>query len=265
MACLGMGDDQVGAKNIESDGPTPQGERTPRPRMWIPISSRFPGAFSIFFPFFLLGDLWCYISFSLVHPPPTLVSYPCPYLSARPIGHSFWLSVSCCGPLRIVQGSRPHKWGQGVSCGYLIRRWQLLLELLFYHAPMAGLLGSKLPLGCSRGLPLATWRFPLSRYQKGPSPPLQVAGETPGGRLLRSTNIGFWIRVRFRAALASGNQFRRSRLFFLLTAYAKHTDLVAAGTRLWIHHHHQPSSFYLLALQQACLGCSVVSCKTSLP
>ena len=58
-------------------------------------------------------------------------------------------------------GSRPHKWGQGVSCGYLIRRWQLLLELLFYHAPMTGLLGSKLPSGCSRGLPLATWRFPF--------------------------------------------------------------------------------------------------------
>ena len=103
------------------------------------------------------------------------------------------------------------------------------------------------------------------RYQKGLSPPLQVAGETPGGRLLRSTNIGFWIRVRFKAALASGNQFRHSCLFFLLTACAKHTDLVAARTRLWIHHHHQPSSFYLLALQQACLGCSVVSCKTSLP
>ena len=26
---------------------------------------------------------------------------------------------------------------------------------------MAGSLGSELPLGCSRGLPLATWRFPL--------------------------------------------------------------------------------------------------------
>ena len=109
----------------------------------------------------LLGDLLCYISFSLVHPPPTLISHPCLYLSARPIGRSFWRSVSCCGPDRTVQGSRPHQWGQGVSCGYLIRRWQLLLELLFYHAPMVGPLSSKLPLGCSRGLPLATWRFPL--------------------------------------------------------------------------------------------------------
>ena len=82
------------------------------------------------------------------------------------------------------------------------------------------------------------------RYQKGPSSPLQAAGETPGGRLLRSTDIRFWIKVRFRTVSASGNQFRRSRLFFLLTACAKHTGLVAAGARLWIHHHHQPSSFY---------------------
>ena len=109
----------------------------------------------------LMGDLWCYISLLLVHPLPTLVSHPCSYLSARPIGHSFWHSMSCCGPDNTVQGSRPHKWGQSVSCGYLIWRWQLLLELLFYHAPMAGSLDSKLPLGCSRGLPLAAWRFPL--------------------------------------------------------------------------------------------------------
>ena len=127
--------------------------------MWIPISSRFPRAFSP--SFILLGDLWCYIKFLLVHPPPTLVSHLCPYLSAHPIGYSFWRSVSCCGPDRTVQGSRLHKWGQGVSYGHLIRRWQLLLELLFYHASMVGPLGSELPLGCSRGLPLAMWRFPL--------------------------------------------------------------------------------------------------------
>ena len=108
-----------------------------------------------------VGDIWYYISLPLVHPLPTLVSHPCQYLSARPIGHSFWCSVSCCGPDSTVQGSRPHKWGQGISCGYLIRRWQFLLELLFYHAPMAGPLGSKLFLGFSRGLPLAVWRFPL--------------------------------------------------------------------------------------------------------
>ena len=104
-----------------------------------------------------LGDLWCYISFSLVHPPPTLVSHPCSYLSARPIGHSFWRSVSCCGPDRTIQGSHPHKWGHGVSCGYLIWRWQLLLKLLFYHAPMAGPLGSELPLALSPSMILVCW------------------------------------------------------------------------------------------------------------
>ena len=48
---------------------------------------------------------------SSVHPPPTLVSHPCPYSSARPIGHSFWRFVSCCGLYRTVQGSHPHQWG----------------------------------------------------------------------------------------------------------------------------------------------------------
>ena len=109
----------------------------------------------------LVGDLSYYISFPLVHHLPTLISHPCPYLSARPIGHSFWRSVSCCGLDSTVQMSRPHIWGQSVSCGYLIRRWQLLSELLFYYAPMAGPLGSELPLECSRGLPLEAWRFPL--------------------------------------------------------------------------------------------------------
>ena len=33
--------------------------------------------------------------------------------------------------------------------------------MLFYHTPMAGPLGSELPLGCSKGLPLPMWRFPL--------------------------------------------------------------------------------------------------------
>ena len=110
---FGKGDDQIGAKNTESDGPMSQGERTPRPRMWIPNSSRFPGApFFLVPPFLFSGrSLMLYISFSLVHPLPTLVSHPCPYLSARPIGYSFWRSVSCCGPHRTVQGSRPHKWG----------------------------------------------------------------------------------------------------------------------------------------------------------
>ena len=157
-ACLGMGDDQIGAKNAESNTAL-----RPRGKGLLVRGCEFPTplASQELSPLPLLGDLWCYISFSSVHPSPILVSHPCSYLSARPIGHSFWHPVSCCGPNRTVQESRPHKWGQGVSCGYLIRMWQLLLELLFYHAPMVGPLGSKLPLGCSSGLPLATWCFHL--------------------------------------------------------------------------------------------------------
>ena len=59
-------------------------------------------------PPFSLGDLCCYIFLSSVHPPSTLVSHPCLSSSARPIGHSFWCSVSCCGPHRPIQGSYPH-------------------------------------------------------------------------------------------------------------------------------------------------------------
>ena len=101
------------------------------------------------------------IYFFLVHPSPTLVSYPCPYLIARPISHSFWRSVSYCDLDSTVQGSRPHKWGQDVNCGYLMRRWQSLLGLLFYHAPMVGPLRLGFPLGRSRRLPLVAWRISL--------------------------------------------------------------------------------------------------------
>ena len=122
-----------GEKYTEPDDPTSQGERVPRPRTGTPNSSRIPGALllsmGLLASFFsALGDLYCYIPLSSVHPPPTLVSHPYPYSSARPIGHSSWRSVSCCGPHRTVQGSHPHQWGQGVNCEYLIRRWQLLLD-----------------------------------------------------------------------------------------------------------------------------------------
>ena len=57
--------------------PTPLASQEPPSFLW---------AFLLSFP---LDDLCCYISLSSVHPPPTLVSHPCPYLSAHPIGHSF--------------------------------------------------------------------------------------------------------------------------------------------------------------------------------
>ena len=55
-----------------------------------------------------LGSLCCYLFLFPVHPPPTLVSHPCLSPSARPLNHSLWRSVSCCGPHRPVQGSHPH-------------------------------------------------------------------------------------------------------------------------------------------------------------
>ena len=113
----------------------------------------------------ILAEVSYLIYFPLVHPSPTLVSHPCPHLSAHPISHSFWRSVSCCDPDSTVWTSRPHKWGQDVSCGYLMLRWQPFLGLLLHHAPMAGPLCLGFPLGRSRRLLLAAWRFPFSWSQ----------------------------------------------------------------------------------------------------
>ena len=96
---------------------------------------------------------------------PTLVSHPCLYLSARLINHSFWRFASCGDSDSTVYGSCPHKWGQDVSCGYLIRRWQLILELLFHYSPIAVLLHLCFPLGCSGKLPLVACRFLLSWFR----------------------------------------------------------------------------------------------------
>ena len=119
--------------------PKEKGSLTQECELPTPLASQEPLSFLwAFWPPSLspaLGDLCCYILLSSIHPPPTLFSHSCPYSSARPIGHSFWHSVSCCGLHRTVQGSHPHQWDQGVSCEYLIRRWQFHLGLLFYHAP----------------------------------------------------------------------------------------------------------------------------------
>ena len=67
----------------------------------------------LFFSASSLGGLCCYLFLSSVHPPPTLVSHPCLSSTACPLSHSFWRSVSCCGPHRLVQGSHPHQRGLG--------------------------------------------------------------------------------------------------------------------------------------------------------
>ena len=135
----------------------PNSSRVPRaspPSLSLPLP---PGRPSLPFS----GDLFCYILLSSVHRPPTLVNHLCLSSSARPIGHSLWRSMSCCGLHRPVQGSHPHQCGQGVSCGYLIWRSRLLLGLSPHHFPMASPCGLKSLLQSSSGLPRATWRFSL--------------------------------------------------------------------------------------------------------
>ena len=58
------------------------------------------------------------------------------YSSACPIYRLPKPSVSCNNQGSTAQGSFPHYCGQIVSCGHLMRRWQLLLELLLHHTPM---------------------------------------------------------------------------------------------------------------------------------
>ena len=70
------------------------------------------------------------------------------------------------------------------------------------------------------------------RRKRGPFSPLQATYETSGGRFFRSTDISFWIRVRFRVALAGGNQFGHFHLFLFLIAGTIPTSSIAVGMRL---------------------------------
>ena len=96
---LGMKDTQNrAAQRPREKDPSLEDENAPTPLDHARASPLFLG-------------LCCYLSLSYVHPPPTLVSYPCLSSSARPLSHSFWCSMSCCGPHRLVQGSHPHQIG----------------------------------------------------------------------------------------------------------------------------------------------------------
>ena len=106
--------------HTKSSGPIVPGRRDPSLEDGnAPTSSRSRKSLSSVsgppFSFCLssLGGLCCYLFLSSVHPLPTLVSHPCLSSSARPLNHSFWHSVSCCGPHRPVQGSHPHQRGSG--------------------------------------------------------------------------------------------------------------------------------------------------------
>ena len=96
-------------RHIKSSGPIVLGRRDPsledrnaptssRSRMSLPLVSRPPFSFCLL----SLGGLCCYLFLSSVYPPPTLVNHPCLSSSARPLSHSFWRSVGCCGPHRPV-------------------------------------------------------------------------------------------------------------------------------------------------------------------
>ena len=96
---------------------------------------------------------------------------------------------------------------------------------------VAGVDCIRLSVRQSLDLTLMVGRF-VVRRKRGPSSPLQAADETSGGRFFRSTDISFWIRVRFREAPAGGNQFKCFRLFFFLITGTIHTGSIAARTRL---------------------------------
>ena len=71
-----------------------------------------------FFYNFLISSPWrvfYIIQFHFHDLNPTLVDYLSHYLSACPIRHPFWPSVSCDSQVSTVQGSSPHKCGQKVS------------------------------------------------------------------------------------------------------------------------------------------------------
>ena len=157
---VGVRDDWIGTRNIELDGLMIRGDK-PTIRRCGFLSGSIEQSTK--------GDLspptlrvFSYIIyFFLNHPSPTLVSHPCLYLSACPINHSIWHSVSCGELGSIVQRSCPHKWGQDISCGYLMQRWQFILELPLHYTPMTVSLHLYFPLGRSRRLPLVACRFLL--------------------------------------------------------------------------------------------------------
>ena len=113
-----------------------QGEGTSRSRMGMRQPPLDHAGASLLFlglpPLFrtpFLGGLCCYLFLSSVHPPPTLINHPCLSSSARPsaiLSSALWAAVA---PIALSKGYIHIKGGQGVSCAYLIRRWQLFLGL----------------------------------------------------------------------------------------------------------------------------------------
>ena len=90
------------AQRLRKKGPLARGWESPTPFTPQKPLSVLWASLSFLAVLLALGDLCCYIFLSSIYPPPTLVSHPCLSSSARPIGHSFWRSMSCGGPHRPV-------------------------------------------------------------------------------------------------------------------------------------------------------------------
>ena len=103
--------------------------------------------------------------------------------------------------------------------------------LLLQSGIVVGIDCIRLSVRQSLDLTLMVGHF-VVRRKRGPFSPLQATYETSGGRFFRSTDISFWIRVRFRVASVGGNQFKRFCLFFFLIIGTIGTGSIAARIRL---------------------------------
>ena len=85
-----------------------------------------------------------------------IYTYPQVYVPSAILSGALWAAVA---PIALSRGHIHIKGGQGVSCVYLIRRWQLFLGLPPHHSPMASPYGLEPLLRSSSGCPRVTWRF----------------------------------------------------------------------------------------------------------
>ena len=144
-----------------------QGEGTPRSRTGMhqpPLDHA--KAFLLFLglpPLFSTPPLWVvsvviysplpfifFLHLSVIHTSPQ-VHVPSAILSS-----ALWAVVA---PIALSRGHIHIKGGQGVSCAYLIRRWQLFLGLPPTYSPMASPYGLESLWWSSSGCPRAMWQL----------------------------------------------------------------------------------------------------------
>ena len=152
MVNVDVRDDWMGTRNSELDGFTIRGDELTiypaplnrAPRRITPSLRR---------PLTLYSSLLTIMVLQLL----VIHTYTWAHIPSATPSDVLWVAVTT------IQESCPHKWSQDVSCGYLMRRWQLVLELLFHCSPMAISLHLCFPLRRSGGLPLRACHFLLSR------------------------------------------------------------------------------------------------------